>query len=90
MTEKMKNKIDAILENLKDPESGLSVSALGLVKKLRYCEEKKHLYIFTDFISHQPGCLTCSAIASLISASIIRELEKSFSDSFPDLTIEFV
>lgn len=86
----MKNKIDSVLEDVKDPESGLSVSALGLVKQLRYAEEKKHLYIFTDFISHQPGCLTCSAIATLVSGSIMRELEKAFSESFPDLAIEFV
>ncbi len=86
----MKRRIDSVLDRVKDPESGLSVSELGLVKKLRYSEEKKHLYVFTDFQAHQPGCFTCAAIASLVMSKIRNDLENVFNNEFPDIEIEFV
>ena len=89
MNNEIKKRIDAVLDRVKDPESGLSVSELGLVTKLRYSEKHSHLYVFTDFFRHHPGCLTCSAIASLVSSSIQKQLESEFQKEFPDLTIEF-
>ncbi len=86
----MKEKIDSVLERVKDPESDLSVAHLGLVKKVRYSEDHKLLYIFTDFVSRQPGCLTCAGIAMALSASILKNLEAEFQKEFPDLTVEFV
>ena len=90
MDEEMKIKIDSILDRVKDPESGLSVSALGLIKKLRYSDKEKHLYVFTDFVRRQPGCLTCAAVASLVCSSIQKELETELKKEFSDLEIEFV
>ncbi len=86
----MREKIDAVLERVRDPESDLSVAQLGLVRKLRWSEAHNHLYIFTDFASRQPGCLTCAGIAMVISASILKKLEAEFQTEFPDLTIEFL
>ena len=85
----MKDKIDSVLDRVTDPESDLSVAQLGLVKKIRYCEEHTLLYVFTDFMSRQPGCLTCAGIAMALSASILKNLETEFQKEFPDLTIEF-
>lgn len=90
MDRMMKDKIDSVLERVTDPESGLSVAQLGLVKKVRYSEDRNLLYIFTDFVSRQPGCLTCAGIAMAISASILKNLEAEFQKEFPDLTIAFV
>jgi metal-sulfur cluster biosynthetic enzyme len=90
MNRLMREKIDSVLDRVKDPESDLSVAKLGLVKKVRWSEEHHHLYIFTDFVSRQPGCLTCAGIAMAISASILKNLEAEFHKEFPDLTIEFV
>ena len=90
MDEVMKNKIDSVLQRVKDPESGLSVSELGLVKKLRYSKEKNHLYVFTDFFRRHPGCLTCAAVASLVCSSIQKELETELESEFPGTGIEFV
>jgi len=86
----MKEKIESVLDRVKDPESDLSVAQLGLVKKVRYSEDHNLLYIFTDFVSRQPRCLTCAAIAMALSASILKNLETEFQKEFPDLTIEFV
>lgn len=41
MSPLMIEKIDRVLERVKDPESGLPVSRLGLVKRFRYSEREK-------------------------------------------------
>jgi len=90
METEMIKKIDSILDRVKDPESDLSVAKLGLVKKVRYSKKENLLYIFTDFVSHSPGCMTCAGIAMVISAAILKNIEAEFQKEFPDLTIEFV
>ena len=86
----MIRKIDSVLDRVKDPESNLPVARLGVVKRVRYNEEKNALYIFTDFYSHLPKCVTCAAIASTIASTITRDLKAEFQTEFPDLSIEFV
>lgn len=86
----MKQKIDSVLDRVKDLESDLSVAQLGLVKKVRYSEEQNLLYVFTDFVSRQPGCITCAGIAMAVSAIILKKLEAEFQKEFPEMTIEFV
>ena len=86
----MIKKIDSVLDRVKDPESGLSVLHLGLVKRVRFSEAKKKLFIFTDFQSHMPDCKTCVFIAKLVSENILRNLTVEFNLEFPDLEIEFV
>jgi metal-sulfur cluster biosynthetic enzyme len=90
MNPEMIKKIDAVLDRVKDPESGLSVLHLGLVKRVRFSEAKKMLYVFTDFQSHMPGCKTCVFIAKLVADNIIRNLMVEFSLEFPELEVEFV
>lgn len=90
MPPEMIAKIDAVLERVKDPESGLPIARLGLVKRLRYSEKEKKLYIFTNVYEHLPKCVTCAAIARTIVATIIRDLTAEFEKEFPALVIEFV
>ncbi|PIE03906.1 MAG: hypothetical protein CSA76_07045 [Spirochaetales bacterium] len=90
MDEEMKKRIDAVLDRVKDPESGYSVSELGLVQRLRYNDEKKEMYIFMDFLSHRPACMTCVGIASVIEDGIRRRLLEEFSSEFPEITPVFV
>jgi len=90
MDEEMKRKIDAVLERVKDPESDLPLSRLGVIERLRYNEEKQELYIFADFLSHQPGCMTCVGIAATIIAGIKRQLLQEFQKEFPHLRVMFV
>lgn len=90
MDEEMKAKITAILERVKDPESGLSVARLGLVERVRYNAEKQELYVFTEFASHQPSCLTCVGIAAIVIAGIQRALQEEFEKEFPTITTELV
>lgn len=90
MDSEMKQKIDKILARVKDPESGLSLDQLGVVTRVRYNEEKREMYLFTDFLSHLPTCNTCRGIALAIMSSLMRSLKEEFEIEFPDLYIEFV
>lgn len=90
MNPEMINKIDAVLDRVKDPESGLPVSQLGLIKRVRFSDAKKKLYVFTDFQSHMPDCKTCVFIAKLVADNILRNLAVEFNLEFPDLEVEFV
>ena len=84
----MINKIEAVLDRVREPESNLSIAQLGLVKKLRYVENKKTLYIFTRDPSAPKAC--CTIIAKLLQTSLSEKLIQEFQIEFPDLTIEFV
>ncbi len=90
MNPEMIKKIDTVLDRVKDPESGLSVLHLGLVKRVRFSEARKKLFVFTDFQSHMPDCKTCVFIAKMVGENILRNLTVEFNLEFPDLEIEFV
>lgn len=89
MDEEMKRKIDLVLDRVKDPESDLPISRLGVIERLRYNEEKSELYIFADFLSHQPGCMACVGIAATVIDGIKRRLLAEFGREFPELRIMF-
>lgn len=90
MDEEMKKKLDSTLDEVKDPESGLSISELGLINKFRYNNDLKELYVFNNFFSHRPACKTCVGISMLIEKTIKRDLKTTLERKFPDLTIIFV
>lgn len=86
----MRRRIDGVLERVKDPESGYSVARLGLVERVRYNAEKRELYVFTEFNSHQPACMACVGIAAVVINGIRRSMQEEFEAEFPDLTIELI
>jgi len=90
MSPEMTRKIGAVLEKVRDPESGLPVAQLGLIQRVRYSEKDRRLYIFTDAYRHLPHCVTCAAIAETIIATIVRDVTAELQKEFPDLTVEFV
>lgn len=90
MNPEMIKKIDDVLDRVKDPESGLPVSRLGVVQRVRYSEDHKMLYVFMDIKSHMPHCGACTTIAGLVVDRIVRDLAVEFHVSFPDLGVEFV
>lgn len=90
MPPEMIEKIDRVLERVKDPESGLSIAQLGLVKRFRYREGEKKLFVFTEVYPHLPKCITCAAIAKTIVSTIFRDLTTELQREFPGLTVEIV
>lgn len=88
MEDKMKRRIDGVLERVKEPESGLSIAELGLVERLRYSEKSRKLVVFTNPINSPPGC--CVITAKLLQDATGKRLTEEFQKVFPDLSIEFI
>jgi len=85
----MIQKIDDVLERVKEPESGLSIAELGLVKRLRYSENRRKLSVFTNSLkSNHHYC--CTVIQGLLISSTLKTLSEEFQKEFPNLSIEFV
>ena len=85
----MARKIDAVLERVKEPESNLSVAELGLVKRVRYNQEHKKFYVFTNTIKTDHH-YCCTIIEGLLVSGTLERLSEEFQKEFPDLSIEFV
>jgi metal-sulfur cluster biosynthetic enzyme len=86
MDPQMRRRIDAVLDRVKDPESGLPLARIGVVERVRYNADRRELYVFTDFLSHQPGCPACVGIASVVIDGIRRRLLEELRVEFPTLT----
>jgi metal-sulfur cluster biosynthetic enzyme len=89
MTSKMKQKIDAVLDRVKEPVTGLPVAQLGLVERLRYNESKRKLFVFLNAENRRiPKC--CKIIQGLLLSDIIKALTEEFNKEFPELSVEIV
>jgi metal-sulfur cluster biosynthetic enzyme len=89
MNSEMTRKIDAVLDRVKEPESGLSMSQLGLVERLRYSEKKEKLFVFTCFMKpNHHYC--CTVLQGLLISGVKDALTAEFQKEFPDLSVEFV
>ncbi len=84
----MINKIDFVLDRVKELESGLSVAQIGLVKRIRYSEITNKLLIFTKAIAQTHGC--CTMLALTQQSQILNQLEEEFEKEFPEHLIELV
>lgn len=84
----MAQKIEAVLDRVKEPESQLSISQLGLVKKVRYNKVRRKLSVFINTI--QPGKCACTVITALLLSTILKSLTSEFKKEFPDLGIEML
>ncbi|MCK5099602.1 MAG: hypothetical protein KAR45_15950, partial [Desulfobacteraceae bacterium] len=84
----MKQKLDAALDTVKEPESGLSVGEIGLVQKFRYVSSKKTLYVYRNPIAPSKGC--CTIMSNMLLAATQKNFLDALKASFPELTIELV
>ncbi len=84
-----KREITEILKNIKDPESGISIYELNLIKAIDYVEKERKLIIHIDFKRRTPSCPACASIAWLIQKRITDELTKSFLKYQKIETVEF-
>ena len=84
----MTQKIDAVLDRVKEPESGLSISQLGLVKKLRHNKNRKKLTVYINTIGPSKGC--CALMSTMLLSTTLENLAGEFKREFPDLSVEFI
>jgi len=84
----MKKKLQSVLERVKEPETNLAISELGLVERFRYHPEQKKLSVFLNPL--RPGKVCCSVISSLLLSSTLKDLINELQKEFPDLYVEQV
>ncbi len=73
-----REQIETILREVKDPETGLSVYELALVKGIDYFERDGRLVITVDFRRRNPSCIGCLPIAWHLQKAITDELAERF------------
>jgi metal-sulfur cluster biosynthetic enzyme len=88
MDAEMAQKIEAILDRVKEPESLLTVAQLGLVKKVRYNKVRRKLSVFINTL--HPGKCACTVLSALVLSTILEGLTREFKREFPDLGIEMI
>lgn len=85
----MKQKIDAVLDRVKEPLTGLSIAQLGLVERFRYSEKNKKLFVMLNPQNRRtPKC--CKIIQGFLLSDILHALTEEYSKEFPELSIEIV
>ena len=85
----MKEKIDRVLNTVKEPETGLTMAQLGFVERVRYSEAKKKLMVFScNFKPHHKSC--CTVLQGLLISGTKNSLTEAFHKEFPDLAVEVV
>ena len=75
-----------MLERVKDPETNVSISELGLVERFRYHPEQKKLSVFLNPV--RSGKVCCSIISSLLLTSTLKNLMNELQKEFPDFAVE--
>jgi hypothetical protein len=88
MDTEMAQKIEAVLDRVKEPESLLSVSQLGLVKKVRYNKVRRKLFVLIHTIL--PGRCAGTILSALVLSTILEGLAHEFKKEFPDLGVEMM
>ena len=83
----MIEKIDAVLDRVKDPETLLSMAELGWVERIRHDEVSKRLFVFTKALG--PRKKFCTVIGGLQISSAMKTLKEELHKEFPNLAIEF-
>jgi len=82
----MKKKLQSVLERVKNPETNVAISELGLVERFRYHPKQKKLSVFLNPV--RPGKVCCSLISSLLLSSTLKDLMNELKKEFPDLYLE--
>lgn len=81
----IQEKIDRLLDRVKDTGSGLTLAQLGLVKKVRFNENQRKLTLFLEGISSQKAC--CAAMNLAILGDVETRLKDEFKKEFPGFEI---
>ena len=88
MDQEMKEELQAVLERVREPETHLSVSDLGLVQGIRHDKDQRKLLVFLNTV--RPGPLCCSIMGGLLLSTTKRNLSEELEKTFPDLSVKFV
>ena len=84
----MKQRLQAVLDRVKDPVYRMSITELGLVDRIRHDAEKDRLLVFLNFM--RPGAKCCVIINALVLKSTQTLLAEALEKEFPGLSVEYV
>ncbi len=87
MPVEMIEKIEDVLAKVVDPSTNLSVSQLGVVKRLTYREESNRLYVYKDFAGTNHKCMVCASMLGMQETSLIDRVRQQLAAAFPLLTV---
>ncbi len=83
----MKQKLAAVLDRVKDPENGMSVSEMGLVAGIKYREAEQ---LFKVYLYPAEGAKACCVILQLHAYSTMEHLlEEEITKEFPGHQVVF-
>ncbi len=88
MDPEMIRKIDSVLARVKEPETNVPVGDLGIIRKFRYNEHKRTLYIYPN--TYHGGKACCFLITKLIECEVMNRVQSELKKEFPELVIRFV
>jgi len=57
MENMIQEKIDRVLDGIQDPQTGMAISQMGLVEKIRYVEKRRKLIVFFKRLGHCKACV---------------------------------
>jgi metal-sulfur cluster biosynthetic enzyme len=84
-----RHKFDDVLARVKEPQSELSMTELGLVSKLTYSEKDKTILVYLDMGSDPHDCPACWAVDDQVRKGVERRLTEELENEFPGFTVEF-
>lgn len=84
----MKQKLQQVLDRVKEPETHMSISDLGLVERIRHDEKSDALLVFLNIIRAGPVC--CSIIGGLLLSTTKKDLFTELQKEFPHLRVKFM
>ena len=87
MENTIQEKIDGVLDRIKDPQTGMTIAQLGLVKKIRYVEKRRKLIVFFKRLGHGKAC--CALLNMAMLTDFENLIKEGLKVQFPDFSIVF-
>jgi len=83
----IQEKIDRVLDGIQDPQTGMTISQMGLVEKIRYVEKRRKLIVFFNRLGHCKAC--CAALNLVMLADFENAIKKGLKTEFPQFSVAF-
>ena len=83
----IQEKIDRVLDHIQDPQTGMTISQLGLVEKIRYVDKPRKLIVFFKRLGHCKAC--CAALNMVMLADFENAIKEGLEAEFPQFSVAF-
>ena len=87
MEDIIQEKIDRVLDGIQDPQTGMTISQMGLVEKIRYVEKRRKLIVFFNRLGHCKAC--CAALNLVMLADFENAIKEGLKAEFPQFSVAF-